>query len=69
MRYYNLTNYFLDIYIDKQRSITTKRNKFNNTNNLKKFLLIIPDIAAKIFINIFIILKIVKKIYSIGDFA
>lgn len=69
MRYYNLTNYFLDIYIDKQRSITTKRNKFNNTNNLKKFLLIIPDIAAKIFINIFIILKIVKKIYSIGDFT
>ncbi len=69
MRYYNVIDYLIGQYNDLQKSTFEKRNRFNVKNDFKGLLLRLPTVFVEIFISIYTIVKISKKVLLVGDYT
>lgn len=69
MRYYNVIDYLINQYNTLQKSTFEKRNRFNIKNDLKGLLLTLPSVLVEIFINVYTIIKISKKVLLVGDYT
>ena len=69
MRYYNFIPFILDNYLSLQKKVVFARNRFNNKNGLCKLLLTVPAIIVQIIISVFTIIKIARKVLTVGDYT
>lgn len=69
LRFFGMVDPLLARYLKKDRELFLKRKSFNKKNNFIGVLLGLPQMALSIGIQIYIVIRIMGRMYTLGDLS
>lgn len=68
-RFFGIGDLFLNKFLELQKAIVNRQNKYYRKNEMKKILLDLPTVFIEILLQIFVVMQIIRQYLTIGDFS